>query len=86
MWELLAYKDATHLEILEVMMQRRVYFSHIKMIVQFARLAIQGDDGGSTLKTLGPKLDLFKNHIIETLHFKVPPVGIKTFWKCCKHL
>ena len=46
MRELLAYKDATHLEILEVMMQCRVNFLHIKMIVQFARLAIQGDDGG----------------------------------------
>jgi hypothetical protein len=91
MWELLAYKDAMHLEIFEVMMQRRVNFLHIKMIVQFARLAIQGDDGGFALKTLGPKLDLFKSHVFETLHFKdllvdVPPVGIKIFWKCCVHL
>jgi hypothetical protein len=91
MWELLAYKDAMHLEIFEVMMQRRVNFLHIKMIVQFARLDIQGDDGGSTLKTLGPKLDLFKNHVFETLRFKVPPVevppvGIKIFWKCCVRL
>jgi hypothetical protein len=91
MWEFLAYKDATHLEILEVMIQCRVNFLHIKMIMQFARLAIQGDDGGSALKTLGPELDLFKSHVFETLRFKVPLVevllvGIKIFWKYCVHL
>ena len=44
----------------------------------FSVIRIQdfGDDGGSALKTLEPKLDLFKNHVFETLHFKVPPIEV----------
>jgi hypothetical protein len=44
----------------------------------FKLLRIQdfGEDGGSALKALEPKLDIFKNHVFETLHFKVPPFEV----------
>jgi uncharacterized membrane protein YphA (DoxX/SURF4 family) len=55
----------------------RVTFSAIFILAAWQKIQDFGDDGGSALKTLEPKLDLFKNHVFETLHFKVPPVETK---------
>ncbi|XP_024363461.1 uncharacterized protein [Physcomitrium patens] len=55
----------------------RVTFSAIFILAAWQKIQDFGDDGGSALKTLEPKLDLFKGHIFETLHFKVPPVETK---------
>lgn len=49
----------------------------IKETLEILRIQDFGEDGGSALKALEPKLDIFKNHVFETLHFKVPPFEVQ---------
>lgn len=49
----------------------------IEKNLEILRIQDFGEDGGSALKALEPKLDIFKNHVFETLHFKVPPFEVQ---------
>jgi hypothetical protein len=37
-----------------------------------------GVDGGGALKSMEPKIELFRQHVQETLHFSLPVVEVHT--------
>lgn len=36
-----------------------------------------GVDGGAAINAMEPKLELFKNHVFETLNFKFPAIEVQ---------
>jgi uncharacterized membrane protein YphA (DoxX/SURF4 family) len=55
----------------------RVLFSAIFILAAWQKIQDFGVDGGGALKSMEPKIELFRQHVQETLHFSLPVVEMK---------